>query len=111
MKGKSRYENARRVLGGLFGVTLMLWICIQFYMFPLNFMSTIFFVFALAAPVRAFCTQAAGQIREADYILVHHQNSVYENAAREMDRLLGLSHTGLRSVRCRTGAYRTVSSR
>ena len=68
-------------------------------------------VFALAAPVRAFCTQAAGQIREADYILVHHQNSVYENAAREMDRLLGLSHTGLRSVRCRTGAYRTVSSR
>ena len=99
------------VLGGLFGVTLMLWICIQFYIFPPNFMSTIFLVFALAAPVRAFCTQAAGQIREADYILVHHQNSVYENAAREMDRLLGLSHTGLRSVRCRTGAYRTVSSR
>ena len=111
MKGKSRYENARRVLGGLFGVTLKLWICIQFYMFPPNFMSTIFFVFGLAAPVRAFCTQAAGQIREADYILVHHQNSVYENAAREMDRLLGLSHTGLRSVWCRTGAYRTVSSR
>ena len=37
MKGKLRYENARRVLGGLFGVTLMLWICIQFYMFPPNF--------------------------------------------------------------------------
>ena len=33
------------VLGGIFGVTLMLWICIQFYMFPLNFMSTIYFVF------------------------------------------------------------------
>ena len=213
------------VLGGLFGVTLMLWICIQFYMFPPNFMSTVFFVFglaqaatgyaarvfwkqenfhvdiadypnigsdprrlvvyfsrmgygrklayeeaertgaevceiraaartegtlgfwwcgrygmhkwpmpiqpvdadlsrydhvticspiwvfALAAPVRAFCARAAGQIREADYILVHHQNSVYENAAREMDRLLGLSHTGLRSVRCRTGVYRVVSPR
>ena len=27
-------------LGGLFGVTLMLWICIQFVIFPLNFMST-----------------------------------------------------------------------
>lgn len=27
------------VLGGAFGVTLMLWICIQFYMFPLNVMS------------------------------------------------------------------------
>ena len=33
------------ILGGVFGVTLMLWICIQFYMFPLNFMSTAFFVF------------------------------------------------------------------
>ena len=33
------------ILGGIFGVTLMLWICIQFYMFPLNFMSTIYFVF------------------------------------------------------------------
>lgn len=34
-------------LGGLFGVTLMLWICIQFYMFPLNFMSTAYFIFGL----------------------------------------------------------------
>ena len=33
------------MLGGIFGVTLMLWICIQFYMFPLNFMSTIYFIF------------------------------------------------------------------
>ncbi len=35
------------ILGGIFGVTLMLWICIQFYMFPLNFMSAIYFVFGL----------------------------------------------------------------
>ncbi len=41
------------VLGGVFGVTLMLWICIQFYMFPPNFMSTIYFVFGL-------CQAAAG---------------------------------------------------
>ena len=33
-------KKAGTVLGGVFGVTLMLWICIQFYMFPLNFMST-----------------------------------------------------------------------
>ena len=33
------------ILGGIFGVTLMLWICIQFYMFELNFMSTSYFVF------------------------------------------------------------------
>ena len=65
-------------------------------------------VFRLASPVRSFCRQAAGKIREADYILVHHQNSVYENAAREMDGLLGLSHTGLASYRCREGAFRRV---
>ena len=47
-------------------------------------------VFALAAPVRSFCMQAAGKIREADYILVHHTAGRYENAADEMDALLGL---------------------
>ncbi len=212
-------------LGGLFGVTLMLWICIQFYMFPLNFMSTIYFVFglcqaatgwaacvfqrqeafcvspeqfqnvgsdptrlvvffsrmgyvkakayeeadktgaeiyeiratertdgtvgfwwcgrhgmhrwempivppdvnltaydhitlcapiwvfSLAAPVRRFCREAAGQIREADYVLVHHTKGRYENAALEMDRLLGIRHTALRSVVCRMGRFRDVPAR
>ena len=35
------------VFGGVFEETLMMWICIQFYMFPLNFMSTIYFIFGL----------------------------------------------------------------
>ncbi len=208
------------ILGGLFGVTLMLWICIQFYMFPLNFMSTAYFifglcqaatgyaawvfqkqeafavnradypnigtnpkrlvvflsrmgyvrkkayeeadrtgakvyeilptehylgttgfwwcgrfamhrwdmpiepvnldlsayehvticspiwVFALAAPVRCFCRKAAGKIREADYILVHHTGSTYDNAAREMDSLLGITHTAFRSIQCKKGNYK-----
>ncbi len=38
-------KKAGVILGGIFGVTLMLWICIQFYMFPLNFMSTAYFIF------------------------------------------------------------------
>lgn len=63
-------------------------------------------VFALAAPVRSFCQAAAGQIREADYILVHHQGDTYENAAEEMDRLLGVTHTALRSIQCREGVYK-----
>lgn len=48
-------KNAGITLGGLFGVTLMPWIRIQFYMFPPNFMSTIYFMFgfAQAATVRA----------------------------------------------------------
>lgn len=39
------------ILGGIFGITLMLWICIQFYMFPLNFMSTAYFVFGLCQAI------------------------------------------------------------
>ena len=65
-------------------------------------------VFALAAPVRAFCGGAAGQIRAADYILVHHTRGRYENAAREMDALLGVRHTALRSVQCKVGTYREI---
>ena len=42
-----RRKKTGFILGGIFGVTLMLWICIQFYMFPLNFMSTIYFIFGL----------------------------------------------------------------
>ena len=51
-------KNAGITLGGLFGVTLMLWIRIQFYMFPPNFMSTIYFMFGFAQadrPGAAFC--------------------------------------------------------
>ena len=205
--------------GGIFGVTLMLWICIQFYMFPPNFMSTIYFIFGflqavtgcaawvfytqekffidesgyknigtnenrlvvyfsrmgyvktkaleeadrtgamlyedkstemtegtkgfwwcgrygmhrwempiepitvdlsrfdhvtvcspiwvfnLAAPMRSFCKQAHGKIKEADYILVHHNKSDYKNAAEEMDGLLGIKHTKLTSIYCREGRF------
>lgn len=60
------------VLGGVFGVTLMLWICIQFYIFPLNFMSTIFFIFGLAQAITGyaawvFCKQEAFVFNIEDY--------------------------------------------
>ena len=42
------------ILGGVFGITLMLWLCIQFYMFPLNFMSTAYFVFGLCQAVTGY---------------------------------------------------------
>ena len=48
-----RKKPAGVVLGGVFGVTLMLWILIQFYVFPLNFMSTLYFIFG-------FCQAATG---------------------------------------------------
>ena len=212
-------KKAGVIAGGIFGVTLMLWICIQFYMFPFNFMSTIYFifgflqaatgyaawvfkkqedfkvdikdypnigtnsnrlvvyfsrlgyvkkqaleeanrtgalvyevkstektdgtagfwwcgrygmhrwgmpiepisvdltkfehvticspvwVFALAAPIREFCKKASGKIKSADYILVHHTRGSYENAANEMDELLKLRRTNLRTITCRKGKY------
>lgn len=215
-----RRKHAGVVLGGFFGITLMLWICIQFWLFPTNVMSTLYFLFglaqaltgyaawvfeqqetfavrreddpqigtnpkrlvvyfsrmgyvrrkafeeaartgaevyeiqaaertegtlgfwwcgryamhrwpmpirpvtvdltayehvticspiwafALAAPVRAFCQAASGKIREADYLLVHFSPASYENAADEMDRLLGLKRTGFRSFVCRMGRFR-----
>lgn len=212
------------ILGGIFGVTLMLWICIQFYMFPLNFMSTIYFifglcqaatgyaawvfekqesfyvnknnyrnignnpkelvvffsrmgyvkkiayetadktgaclyeiksteltegtagfwwcgrfgmhrwnmpikpvtvdlskydhvticapiwVFTLAAPVRSFCIEASHKIKEADYILIHHTSGKYENAVKEMDGLLGITHSRYKSIQCKKGKYKVIKA-
>ena len=42
------------VLGGVFGITLMAWIVIQFVIFPLNFMSTIYFVFGILQAVTGY---------------------------------------------------------
>ena len=60
------------ILGGVFGVTLMLWIGIQFYMFPLNFMSTAYFVFGLIQAATGymawvFARQERFRVSEADY--------------------------------------------
>ena len=49
-----RKKKSGVILGGIFGITLMLWICIQFYMFPLNFMSTIFFIFGFCQAVTGY---------------------------------------------------------
>ena len=62
-------------------------------------------VFSLAPPVREFCRQAAGKIKAADYILVHHTKGSYPSVAAEMDRLLGIPHTSSVSVQCRMGTF------
>ena len=217
-------KKAGIILGGIFGVTLMLWICIQFYMFPANFMSTIYFIFGLiqaltgfaayiffkqesfaqmekerlqgqdtdkgadgssdtlivyfsrmgyvrhyayelrqkygadiyevkstertegtlgfwwcgrfgmhrwqmpieplhvdlekydkviictpiwvfqlCAPMRSFCAQASGKVKNAEYVLVHHQKARYENACKEMDELLEIRHQKAYSICVRQG--------
>ena len=60
------------ILGGIFGITLMLWICIQFYIFPFNFMSTIYFIFGFIQAITGFMAivfykQEHFTINEADY--------------------------------------------
>ena len=52
------------ILGGVFGVTLMLWICIQFYIFPLNFMSTAYFIFGLCQALTGYV--AWRRLRQAE---------------------------------------------
>ena len=47
-------EKLGVILGGIFVVTLMLWICIQCYMFPMNFMSTSFFVIGLLQAITGY---------------------------------------------------------
>lgn len=42
------------VLGGFFGFTLMLWIIIQFIIFPFNFMSTIYFIFGICQLITGY---------------------------------------------------------
>lgn len=65
-------------------------------------------VFALAAPVRDFCKKASGNIREADYILVHHTSGRYDNAVKEMDTLLHLTHTDSKSIQCKVGKFKEI---
>lgn len=65
-------------------------------------------VFSIAAPVREFCRQYAGKVREADYIAVHHMNAAFDGAAAEMDALLKTTHTEFKSVRCRAGKFRPI---
>ena len=46
-----RRSKYAAVSGIICGIMLMLWISIQFYIFPLNFMSTLFFIFGILQAV------------------------------------------------------------
>lgn len=71
------------VLGGVFGVTLMLWICIQFYAFPFNVLSTAYFIFG-------FCQALTGY---AAYIFYKQESfsvdiSEYKNIGTDKSKLV-----------------------
>ncbi len=50
------HKKAGEILGGVSGITLMLWITVQFVIFPLNFMSATYFVFGFAQAVTGVLT-------------------------------------------------------
>ena len=54
------------LLGGIFGVTLMLWICIQFVIFPMNFMSTSYFIFGLCQALTGYAAWVFGKQEDAN---------------------------------------------
>jgi hypothetical protein len=49
-----RRSNYSALSGIVCGIMLMLWICVQFYIFPINFMSTLFFVFGIFQTVNGW---------------------------------------------------------
>ena len=76
-------KKAGVILGGVFGVTLMLWICIQFVIFPLNVMSTLYFIFGLAQA----CTGYAAYVfmRQESFTV---DTAKYKNIGRDKTRLV-----------------------
>jgi len=51
-----RKRKAGIILGTIFGFTLILWICIQFVIFPFNFLSTAYFIFGLCQMITGYIT-------------------------------------------------------
>ena len=49
-------KKAGIICGGIFGLTLMAWISIQFVIFPANFMSTTYFIFGIIQALTGFAT-------------------------------------------------------
>ena len=71
------------ILGGVLGVTLMLWICIQFYLFPPNVLDTAYFLFGLMQAVTGY---AAWVFWEQEHFTVRAAD--YPNAGTNPDRLV-----------------------
>ena len=71
------------ILGGIFGVTLMLWICIQFYLFPFNVMSTLYFLFGFCQAVTGYAAWVFGAQEEFS---VHRED--YSNIGKNPERLV-----------------------
>lgn len=75
-----RNKKIGYILGCTFGFTLMLWICIQFVVFPANFMSQTYFIFGLLQFVSGyvslvfFCQKSFATKYNEDFYKSNYQN-------------------------------------
>lgn len=67
-------------------------------------------VFNICAPIRAFCKNNAGKIKNVNYVITHFMNCKFENAAHEMDNLLDTKHNSFRTFCCRYGKVKEIES-
>lgn len=68
-------KNIGIILGTIFGITLILWICIQFYMFPFNFMSTIYFIFGILQFITGYMTYVFRKQEEFSFNELNYPNT------------------------------------
>ncbi|MGN1062395.1 MAG: hypothetical protein ACI4RO_04630, partial [Candidatus Scatosoma sp.] len=84
-----RRKKAGEILGGAFGVTLMLWIVIQFIIFPFNFLSTAYFVFgALQSLTGALCLIGRAQSEFAAALNEKIKNKEYSRVGSDGKKLV-----------------------
>jgi len=65
-------------------------------------------VFGVSSPVREFCMQNAGKIKNVNYVVTHFMNCKFGKVAKQMDDLLGVKHQSFRSFRCRFGKLKEI---
>ena len=66
------------VLGMTFGITLMLWITIQFIIFPMNILSTMFFIFGLLQFITGYITYVFYTQNEFKFDIDNYKNMIEE---------------------------------
>lgn len=62
------------ITGTLFGITLMLWIIIQFVIFPVNFMSTSFFIFGFLQFLTGYICYVGYKQKEFSFNATEYKN-------------------------------------
>lgn len=65
-------------------------------------------VFNLSAPMREFCKQNKGKIKNVSYCITHFMNCKFNKIAKEMDDLLGVKHKSFKSYKCRFGKLKQL---